>query len=115
MTLLGGGIYLRFQPFQSNPAAPHEVTKIFKAISFYQQQHCKLLYNGNLYELSKAVGKARYYIVSHYHGGPAAVWVQKNLYRTPDANKIIYLVFPDGSRQPLRDALLEALNLLFPA
>jgi len=112
--LLGGGVYFGFQSLQKNPAATHEVTKIFKALSFYQQKHCKLVYNDNVFELSKAIGKARYYIVANYHGEPATAWVQKNLYRTPDANKIIYLVFPDGSRRPLRDALLEALNLLFP-
>lgn len=101
-----------FFPYRGvlQPQTPTEIAKLFQVLHVYQNKNYELIYNGNTYQIKNAFQKARLFIVSHYRGERADVWVRKHLYRTPDQGKIIYLASPDGSRRPLRDVLIAELN-----
>lgn len=112
-SLLIGGIFL-FREAVIPHKTPTEIGKLFQVLSLYRTKDCQVIYNGNLYEITKMVDRARHFVASQYRGEGAQAWVWRYLYRTPDEGKIMYLVFPDGQRRLLRDVFLEELNRLFP-
>ena len=112
--LLAGAVtatlYLSWHPSTLPTHMPTEMGKLFQILNIYQSGDYKVIYNGDTYETGAAISHAKKFIAAHYHGEDTQAWVRNHLYRSPDKGSIIYLTFPDGSRRPIADVLIEDLN-----
>ena len=94
------------------PRTQTEIGKLLHLFQMYRYKDFKVIFNGTTYDMETAVQRARKLLFTHYRGEEAAAWIRAKLYRSPDQREIIYLAFPNGSRRPLRDVLIETLNEL---
>lgn len=105
------GVWFREQAkIQTGPQT--EIGKILYLFQLYREKDFKIIFNGTTYDMETAVQRARMFLAAHYQGEKAAAWIRSRLYRSPDKREVIYVAFPNGSRRPLRDVLIETLNEL---
>ena len=109
--LSAAGVWLR-EEAKIQPRTQTELGKILYLFQIYRHKDFKVIFNGTTYDMDTAVQRVRKFLFTHYRGEEAAAWIRAKLYRSPDRREIIYLAFPDGSRRPLRDALIETLERL---
>lgn len=114
--LLLGGMLTNFHSYEGkgDRLPQTELGKLVYLLNFYQDKEVKVIFDGQTYDTPVALQKARRLLRVYYKGEEARAWIQTHLYRSPRERKIIYLAFPDGSRRPLRDVLMEELEKLFP-
>jgi len=100
-----------FFPDRMIPNRPSaELVKLFQVFQPYRSGDYKIIYNGNTYGIEAALRRLKRYLAFYYRGEKIESWIRARLYRSPDEGKIIYLVFPDGSRRPLRNVLMTDLK-----
>jgi len=89
-----------------------ELSRLLYLMDRFVGTPIQVIYNGNAYDADRAVKYARGYIARHYQNENVELWIQRNTYRSNPEGRIIYFRYPDGSRRPARDALLEELDKL---
>jgi hypothetical protein len=89
-----------------------EFSKILYLIDRFKNTKVEVVYDGYPYPALRAAQEARAYLAKNYRqGDPAERWIKLNAYRS-GAGNIIYFKYPDGDRRPMRDVLLEELQIL---
>ena len=108
--LLAGGF--RFYGTQLEPVPHTELGMLLYVLQLYRDKDFQVIFDGRTYNMPAALQEARKSLLVYYHGEGATAWIRTHLYRSPKERNIIYLAFPDGSRRPLRDVLIEELQKL---
>lgn len=87
-------------------------SKLIYLMERFRDTDVQVVYDGYNYGARESAVHARQYIARHYKKGRAGDWVREHAYRSNPGGQIIYLKFPDGRIQTLRDVLLEELTML---
>lgn len=99
------------RPFEQFLLGSHrELSKLLLVVENLRYSNFKVIFDGTQYEINSVLLFARNYLRKNYNGEKAETWVKTYLYRSPHRGEVIYLKFPDGTRRPLRDVLLEELR-----
>jgi len=99
------------RPFEQFLVGSHrELSKLLLVVETLRSSNFKVIFDGTQYDISSVLLFARNYLRKNYNGEKAETWVSTYLHRSPHRGEVIYLKFPDGTRRPLRDVLLEELR-----
>ena len=72
----------------------------------------KILHDGHQYSAGWGAEFAKQYLARNQSGiMDAAEWIQQHTYRTSNG-QIVYVIYQDGTQEPLRDVLLNKLKKL---
>ncbi len=100
-----------YQQYEKRPK--NELSKLIYLMDLFKGTDYKVVYDHREYDAKTALQEARNYIAKHYdaRNQDALGWVQIHAYR-PSGGDIIYLKFPDGHTEVLRDVLAAELGKL---
>jgi hypothetical protein len=99
-----------YQQYARRPKT--EFSKLIYLMEILKTGDQKILYNNRPYEPKQIVGLVKAFIALNYKKEKAEDWIKANAYRSRSKGLIIYVLQPDGTKQPLRDRLLEELALI---
>ena len=87
-----------------------ELSKLIFLIDRFKDMGVRIRYDGLEYDANYAARITKKYLARRYRRENAKEWVQKHSYRSIHAGEIIYVIFPDGSEEALREVFISELN-----
>jgi hypothetical protein len=118
MTARAAAVNAALPPFQETPAfkqfqqrPKNELSKIIYLMDRFKAAPLTVIYDRVEYDSNKALKYAKSYVAKHYKREEAEAWIKEHAYRSLNGS-VIYVKYPDGQKLPLRDLLIQELQLI---
>jgi len=99
-----------YQQYLKKPQ--NNLSKLLCGLDYFRTAPVVVRFDDVDYPVQFAYPLGLAYLLTHYHDEDPILWIKKNCYRSPTADKIIYFKFSDGSFRPARDVFIETFKLL---